>query len=369
MPPTADQVEVTLFGPGYGECALVHLGNGHWIIVDSCLDNSIFQPAALSYLEDRGIDPAQAVKLVVATHWHDDHIGGMHTVVSRCTEAKFCCSLALGRAEFLGMVRAYEKRNMIAAGPGVREIAEVFEGLRERNQSVTYAAPNRPIYLLESDNSGHGQPCRVWTLSPSDKQIEKFFTELTLLMPRVKETKYRCTPQMPNHLSVVTWIEIGEMAILLGGDLEETGDVGTGWSVIVASAERPPGRASIFKIPHHGSANAHNDDVWTEMLVTHPFAILAPWNRGSKLPSRDDVDRINKLTTEAYASAKLRIPRAKRRSAPVEKTLREAGIKLRRAEPTTGAVRLRNGGNADPTIWQVQLFKNACRLSEVYSAA
>jgi hypothetical protein len=29
--PTADQIELTLFGPGYGECAVVHLGNNRWV--------------------------------------------------------------------------------------------------------------------------------------------------------------------------------------------------------------------------------------------------------------------------------------------------------------------------------------------------
>lgn len=369
MSPKADQLEVTLFGPGYGECILVHLGNGHWIIVDSCLDSSTFQPAAISYLEDIGIDPARAVKLVIATHWHDDHIGGMSKLVSFCSGAKFCCSSALGKEEFLAMVRAYDKRHMIVSGPGVREVNEVFEILRERDEPATSASPNKVILYLKSGDTGHGQECKVWTLSPSEKQYQKFLTELTVLMPKVKETKFRCTPQAPNHLSVVTWVEIGDTAILLGGDLEETGEAGTGWSVIVASAERPRGRASIFKIPHHGSVTAHNDDVWGQMLVTLPFAILAPWNRGWKLPSPEDVARINDLTPEAYTSGKLKFPPVKRRPSPVERTLREAGIKLRRAEPTTGVVRLRNGGRADPTTWQVQLFKDACHLSEVYAAA
>jgi hypothetical protein len=52
---------------------------------------------------------------------------------------------------------------------------------------------------------------------------------------------------------------IGDIALLLGADLEETGEEDTGWSVIVASTERPHGKASIFKIPHHGSETAHHD--------------------------------------------------------------------------------------------------------------
>jgi len=37
-PPEADVVEVSIFGPGKGESVLIHLGNGKWIMIDSCID-------------------------------------------------------------------------------------------------------------------------------------------------------------------------------------------------------------------------------------------------------------------------------------------------------------------------------------------
>ena len=37
-PPRTDELEVSLFGPGVGECVIVHLGAGEWMVVDSCLD-------------------------------------------------------------------------------------------------------------------------------------------------------------------------------------------------------------------------------------------------------------------------------------------------------------------------------------------
>ena len=44
--PSAREIEVSLFGPGYGECVLVHLGEGQWMIVDSCVEQgSSSQPA------------------------------------------------------------------------------------------------------------------------------------------------------------------------------------------------------------------------------------------------------------------------------------------------------------------------------------
>lgn len=75
--PAPDQIEISVFGPGFGECVLVHLGEGHWIIVDSCMNRTVRKPAALAYFDEIGIDPAAAVEAVVATHWHDDHVSGI----------------------------------------------------------------------------------------------------------------------------------------------------------------------------------------------------------------------------------------------------------------------------------------------------
>ena len=37
-PPASDVFEVSIFGPGKGESIVVHIGNGRWIVVDSCRD-------------------------------------------------------------------------------------------------------------------------------------------------------------------------------------------------------------------------------------------------------------------------------------------------------------------------------------------
>lgn len=228
------------------------------------------------------------------------------------------------------------------------------------------AASNKRIHSRIAEESSHGRACNIWTLSPADAQFERFLYEITSLMPQVEETKRRCVQQGPNQLSIVTWIEIGETAILLGADLEETAAAGTGWSVIVGSAERPQGAASIFKVPHHGSMNAHCPAVWDEMLTQQPFAILTPWNRGAKLPAPRDVDRICDLTKDAYSTAILEPSRVRRpRSRVIEKTLRETNMKIRKAEASTGRLTLRDGGRDAPNDWKIELAHGACPLSNI----
>jgi glyoxylase-like metal-dependent hydrolase (beta-lactamase superfamily II) len=79
--PLRDEAEVSVFGPGFGECVVVHIGRGEWVVVDSCLDAESGRPVALEYLKQLGVDVATQVSLVIATHWHDDHIWGFRRSV------------------------------------------------------------------------------------------------------------------------------------------------------------------------------------------------------------------------------------------------------------------------------------------------
>ena len=369
-PPESDQVELSVWGPGAGECCTVHIGDGKWIIVDSCIDRDSGTPAALNYLASIGVDPAVAVRFIIATHWHDDHIGGMAELLATCTEAIFCPSAALTRMEFLANVTPYEKRMAITGGSGVTEI---FNGINLLNG--TGGTARQPIRAMKDRELAtfpalsHGRSAIIKTLSPSDSEFDRFINSLTVLMPTVNETRRRAVDVQPNDISVVTWIEVGEIALLLGADLEQTNDPNRGWASIVSSPARPTGKAQIFKIPHHGSVNAHSVDVWSLMVKPGAFAAMTPYNRGrKKLPSPDDVKRIVDLTDNAYITADVQGRRSRRRTPMVERTIRESVGKIRTPEPVTGGIRFRNSGMANFCGWETRLFRPALQLSALYAA-
>lgn len=62
-PPADDEVEVCVLGRGRGECIVVHLLGGRWMIVDS-FNRSRDEPAALWYLQAIGVQPDQVDILV-----------------------------------------------------------------------------------------------------------------------------------------------------------------------------------------------------------------------------------------------------------------------------------------------------------------
>jgi len=363
----SDQVSVTLIGPGYGESIVVHLGGGNWMVVDSCVHRSGNLSAPLRYLKEQGVDVESDVKLVVASHWHDDHVAGLAQLLDACKSARFCCASSLRTPEFIAAVQRFEQNKMMRQSSGVREIAQIFEILFRRGTPFIPAISNSRILSLRPDETGHGRIADVWALTPSPRQYEKFLHELSSIMPLLGETKYRAPNSKPNHVSVAILIDFGETSVLLGSDLEENGDPSIGWSFVVSSRERPRTPAKIFKVPHHGSKNGHLDAVWTTMLDSKPIATLTPWNRGYKLPSRDDVERIHAFTPTAFATSKLRRREVRPQNNTVQKTLREMGVKLFEPEPEIGMVQATNSGSDGFSTWAVHLSKEACLLTEVNS--
>ena len=355
-PPGRREFELTLLGPGYGESIVLHVGDGIWILVDSCLDEH-GMPRALRYLESIGLDPARAVALIVATHWHDDHIRGMARLVEACGRAAFCCAGALRQEEFLVAVHALENRHLSVNGSGLREIYRVFTRLREGASKPTFAHPDRRIFFRDG--------CEIWSLSPGDASFRGFLESIGRLLPGAGQAKNRIPSLSPNQVAVALWIEVGDVAVLLGSDLEKQG-----WIEILESTARPAGKASAFKVPHHGSKSAHAQGVWSRMLDPEPFAVLTPWHRGGgALPTQDDVRRILSNTPNAYATADIGAsPRVRARTnKTVDRTIRESGISLRSLPASSGAIRLRRPCGSG-VQWSVEKFGSARHLNAATGA-
>ena len=352
-PPNHDEIEVTVLGPGYGESVLVHLGNGAWVIVDSCI-NRDGVPQALAYLQRIGVSPADAVTLIVATHWHDDHIRGMADIVGLCKNARFCCAAALGEVRFLEAIGGLEGHPFSGSGSGVREIHRVFRQFEDRSDSPIFALPDRRLYGPDR--------FEIWTLSPHDSEFVTFLRRIKQLTPKAGETKRRIPGIAPNHIAVVLWIRVGDVVVLLGSDLEKRG-----WRAILASRGRPTSKASLYKVAHHGSPGADIPELWSELLKPDPFAVLTPWHRGARpRPTQKDVRRILTQTPHAFATWRPEnVPPARKRTHPaVARTLRGSGITIRGSVPDSGAVRLRRPVNGQ-TSWRAETFGRASHLQEL----
>lgn len=361
QPPKPDELEVTVFGPGFGECILIHYGRNEWINVDSCVDPQIGRPAALDYLERLGIDPADCVRAILVTHWHDDHTKGIAEVVKACPNAIVACSGGLSKKEFLEIMQIFN-RTSSEVGSGLSEIQDLIFTLKANSRRPKFVFADMPIYVSKNPD------CKLTALSPVNDEYIRFLRKMSSFMPGPgqRETKYRFPNPSPNDLSVATLLEVGDIQVLLGADLEEHGGVDRGWSAVIASKTRPDAKASLVKVPHHGAASAHNPDMWTKMVGKDPCAVLSPWAWGGQLlPTIDDCNRILGFSREAYSTSRAARARRKNYPAAVAKTLREARMQVRPAEPPTGRVTFRCALEAEAP-WTVDASDDARKLNRFY---
>jgi hypothetical protein len=365
--PLSEEIEMSIFGPGYGEAIALHIGDGKWILVDSCVEPDSESPASLKYLHDLDVDVENAVRLIVATHWHDDHIRGIGAVFRECKSATISVSNALHSEQFTKFVALYDE-------PTTREKSGIYEFIQilqivdaRKSHHVRIASPrlalaDRLIFKDTVRLNSETVEAKVFSLSPSDASVLKAYSAFSELQKKLVRRK-RIVSILPNHTSVVLWIEVGHHKVLLGSDLETTTDPKTGWSVIVDESTVVSGRASAFKIPHHGSKNAHYGEVWFQLLSTEPCAVLAPFRRGgTTLPTSEDIIRICRLTSQAYATAPPRRRRHRWHERVVRDFVNETTRDIRDVHCGWGQIRLRKDIRQADQSWQVELFGDAYLL-------
>jgi hypothetical protein len=354
-PPAADEFEVTLFGPGFGECVLIHVGNNEWLVVDSCVDvtDSSRTPMALRYLRDLGLNASEVVKVIAASHWHDDHIRGISSIVEICPDADFICSAAIGHLNFLQLVAA--QQNIVQKIPsGTSEFKKIIE-LRSNDKkrpTPVYAMANMPLWSSASGTA------RIFSLSPSSASFEASLVDLSKIVREVSQTRRLVPVHSENGSTVVLWIDFGVGRILLGGDLECPSSDLVGWRGIVKSQLRPVGRAGVYKVAHHGSEGAHLDGIWSELLETRNISLIAPWRNGSgRLPLDRDLARIADLSEKTFLTASPELIRSPKRPQSTRRLIDHAlKTPMRSYEPPLGWVRLRTRDGQD---WTVELGPDA----------
>jgi hypothetical protein len=360
--PSDSQIEVNLFGGGnaYGETILVHLGFNKWISVDSIKNPITNSSLVLEYFNDIGKDPKN-IELIVASHWHDDHIKGISELYNS-SESKISISQALSKDYIAKLISLDEFKE--SSNSGLREFSNVVKKSIELKTPLIRAIQDRPLLDLELNGSN----AKVIALSPSDKSIEEFEKELSSLINDAHDLNLASKKLSPNHSSVVLLIQIEQTKILLGADLEVTSDQLMGWEQILKASSTPKDNSvEIFKIPHHGSENGHYDKIWNEVLaINNHISILTPYGRGrKKLPSEEDRSRILKFSPESYITSRHdNSTKPKKRNPRANKIIRELAYKIRERKYTYGHIQLRREIKSQPeSPWEINLFGNALKLS------
>jgi beta-lactamase superfamily II metal-dependent hydrolase len=361
-PPLSDELEVSVFGPGKGESIVIHLGDGRWIIVDSCIDQRSGSIPPLQYLSDLGVDVSTQVELVVATHAHNDHFAGIARVYEACALAKFVWPMAATSEEFAAFVELDDlterslRKSAYSEYRAVMRIADDRQAGSGGQSQMKHAIQDRVI--LKHEKTESAPKMTVLSLSPSDSAV-------TRAQKYHSEQLYKLSPHRrvvaidPNYFAVALWIQCGDTSILLGADLTN-GPQGCGWETVLRT-HNPAVSASFFKIPHHGSPNSHLDEVWSDLLAVDPVSVVTPF-RGSVTPrpSPDDVRRIKQKTKRAFATASTSTPARSKSTKATATALQGLASNVRDVWGSVGQVRSRLKSGSDR--WDVEVTAPAFKL-------
>lgn len=365
-----DEFEISIFGPGYGECIVMHVGQHRWVIVDSCIDTSEQddrRPVAEKYLRALNVDLASQVDLIVATHWHADHIRGIGRLVEQCRSATFSCAQAMLRLEFVAFVEEMSTGSVATDGAKLTDFREALHCLNDRGMTVRWASGNRVLMTWPNATDASLVGCELRSLSPSDREFNLFLQHIAGQMPQHGAPKRSAAAQTPNLASVVLHLRHGSFSVLLGADMETHHEHGRGWNAVLQEAQlgNLP-RADLQKIPHHGSATGHHDQVWATLLEASPVSIVTPFNRlpeARKLPTNEDVGRIAHLSGRFYATSPARRGTTRGRDPAVERSLRESNIVIKPTAAPLGLVRSRRLSGA--TEWLTEVFPPAYEIQNM----
>ncbi len=254
----------------------VHLPGGRWILVDSC-PNSAGEPANLAYLKGLGVDTNTDVSLVVASHWHLDHVQGMAEIVQECRGAEPCISAALHTRELLAYAGAVQYLGD-AAPRAVAELRRLANEVAAENPTRFLTLAQARMTLLEVEHAG--VTSSVVALSPSPASVSAAVSHLarsTLVPDREVDVP------RPDHnaAAVVLLVRSGKVGVLLASDLERESDPKRGWEAAVEATGIGDYRCQVLKVPHHGSVNGDTEVMWRRLLRRRPIGLLTHFHNGS----------------------------------------------------------------------------------------
>ncbi len=357
-PPLEAEIEISVFGPGYGESILIHFGSNQWIIIDSCTNNNN-RTAALEYLVDIGVDCKECVKYIVITHWHDDHIRGISNIVRECSNAKVSISSALQCEEFLNLISCY-RDEPCSSGNGTQELSLVLKMLRNSDR-IFLTLENQTLFKKTINNVD----CKVTALSPSTEAVIQSKRDIARLIPEFSQDKRVVRSPKQNHSAIALFVSIGDLGFLLGSDLEDYSDDKIGWKRVIKNNTLIGNKKSdFFKIPHHGSSNGHNADVWEKLLVENPTCAITPFKRLKEpIPKKEDLKRIYGLTNNAYITENPDRKKFKHHNNTVKKIFDKNFKSVSYFENSSGQIRFRKNLESD-TNFKIDLFGSAFKITQ-----
>ena len=134
-------------GGGYGESVVVQLGMNNWMVVDSCIDPVTKESLPLEYLKSLGVHIETEVKLIVCSHWHNDHILGIDKLLEECKSATLAFAVTSDKAKFLEFIGLDSRNDKLLSHTSSTDImAKCLNIVNQRKIPVKTILQDRVLY-------------------------------------------------------------------------------------------------------------------------------------------------------------------------------------------------------------------------------
>jgi competence protein ComEC len=232
---------ITFLDVGQGDCSLLQLPDGNDVLIDGGIPE--MGGTVVKALKQRGV---KALDLVIMTHPHADHVGGLHAVFQAFP------------------VRLVLDSGMIA---GSRAYRDVLTDISNRGFALK---------LAEVGMTKHYGPVGLEVLAP--------------VKPFLKGTRSDI-----NNASIVTRWTYGEVALLETGDAEQE-------TIDLLLKRQANLQAQILKVPHHGSRYTSSASF---LAAVHPeiAVISAGLHNDYHHPHKAALDRLARSGAKVYVTA------------------------------------------------------------------
>lgn len=304
FPPKNNEVEITTFGPGYGESIVLHVPGIGWGIVDSCVvkmgGTSTVPP--LAYLLDILSTPFPKLAFVLVTHPHEDHYRGLEQILNKYPGGveRVCWYDSDGIRE----LKIYLTQQRVGGNYILPGLVNVFKAMDEAvNSGAQLRRLGEMSLVLNSRNiaiHGYGTTdiCLI-ALSPSAVSIKKYVEMLFNAFPQKGKPIFPLDDEAHNLISVALLLKLGDLQVILGSDVESGLQDNTGWQGIISNKDCPELWANFVKVSHHGSENGFNSVAWEKHCSRKlkPIAITTPFYKGNViLPQKGDTEKLKEVS-------------------------------------------------------------------------
>lgn len=233
--PTPPQMKVHFLDVGQAESILIQSPSGKTMLIDA--GNNDDGPQVITYIKKQGISK---LDIVIGTHPHEDHIGGLDTVINTI---------------------AIDQIIMPKVSHTTKTYRDVLTAIQKKGLKITTAKPGLPIDL--------GLELKTAVLAP----IEADYDEL-------------------NNYSVVIRLVYGQISFLFTGDAEKLSEN----QIIASGAELS---STVLKVGHHGSSSS-TSQAFLKRVSPQYAVIMAGEQNEYGHPHQETVKKLKEFGTILY---------------------------------------------------------------------